>query len=67
MPDERMIVKNLLFGDIDKLRSCVSNYVDLFYKKYDPSKSLDKSILLDFISDLHFKIHDFIIEAENDY
>lgn len=62
--DERMIIKSMLFTDIDSLKSAVSAAIDRFYDKYDPTVSIKKTDVLDLISFVHNDVVELISTLE---
>lgn len=62
--DERMIIKSMLFTDIDSLKGAVGSALDRFYDRYDPTVSIKKKDVLDLITDLHHNISDMILYLE---
>ena len=59
---EECVIVSLISGCINNFKSDVLDCVHDFYKTYDPTKSLDKSYILDLIENVNKSLRNIVEE-----
>jgi len=64
MLDEHMVIAGLVGQQVEKFKHDLISEIDLFYKRYDPIKSLDRTFVVKMISSVYLGLEKILNEVQ---